>query len=71
VAEKVSKASVKYGEGGDHCGACRFFIESAEDEKSETGACQKVAGAIAEDMWCRLFKRKAQRTIAGGGGYDG
>lgn len=72
MAGKVSKSSVRYGQGGDHCGACRFFIESAEAEKTETGACQKVAGPIGEDMWCKLFKRKTTRTIAAGGeGYDG
>lgn len=67
MAEKVSKASVNYGRGGDHCGVCRFFIESAEDEKTETGACERVAGEIGEDMWCELFKRGRARTIAGGG----
>lgn len=63
---KVSKASVKYSLGGDHCGACRFWIESEEDEEAETGACEKVAGPIKEDYWCKLFKRRRE-TIGGGG----
>jgi hypothetical protein len=63
---KVAKASVGYKLGGDHCGACRFFIESTENEKTETGRCEKVAGAIGEDMWCRLFKRKPHTMTHGG-----
>ncbi len=63
MPDKKSKASVGYKQGGDHCGACRFFID--EDEATETGRCQLVKGEIGEDMWCRLFKRKS-RTIAQG-----
>lgn len=65
---KRSKSSVGYKRGGDHCGVCKHFVESAEDEKTETGACELVQGEIGEDMWCRLFARKP-RTLAGGGEY--
>ena len=58
MAEKRSKASVDYSLGGDHCGACTHWIESAENEETETGECELVAGPIKEDYWCKLFKRK-------------
>lgn len=57
---KASKASVGYSLGGDHCGACTYFIESAENEATETGLCELVEGPIGEDMWCRLFERKRE-----------
>lgn len=56
MAEKRSKSSVDYGQGGDHCGVCTHFI--AENEATETGKCELVAGDIGEDMWCKLFARK-------------
>jgi hypothetical protein len=62
---KKSKASVGYKLGGDHCGACKAFIEASENEATETGRCRKVAGEIGEDMWCRLFERKPS-TVAHG-----
>lgn len=65
---KQPKSSVRYGRGGDHCGVCAFFIEPAEGEQGENGTCQKVEGDIGEDMWCKLFKRRA-RPLAGGGEY--
>lgn len=55
---KRSKASVDYSLGGDHCGVCTHFI--GEDEATETGHCELVDGAIREDYWCRLFKRKGK-----------
>lgn len=61
--EKRSKTSVKYGLGGDHCGVCKHFID--EDEDSETGACELVAGDIGEDYWCKLFARE-RATVAHG-----
>jgi len=64
-AGKKSKAAVDYHVGGDHCGACRHWIESAEsaeNEKTETGRCELVAGEIGEDMWCKLFERKNGTT---------
>ena len=55
---KLSKASVNYSLGGDVCGACKHWIEEAEDEETETGKCQLVRGVIGEHMWCRLFNRR-------------
>ena len=52
--DKQAKSAVHYSLGGDHCGACRYFIEQVP---SEAGTCQKVAGTIDEDYWCRLFER--------------
>lgn len=59
VSGKRSKESVDYSLGGDHCGACTHFIESAENEATETGLCELVAGDIKEDFWCKLFERKS------------
>ena len=56
-AGKKSKASVNYSLGGDHCGACTHFY--GENEATESGFCELVAGAIKEDYWCKLFKRGA------------
>jgi hypothetical protein len=61
---KLSKADVDYGEGMPHCGLCKHWIESAEDEKTENGACEIVAGAVDEDAWCKLFKPKRKPTLA-------
>lgn len=57
---KRAKSSVDYSVGGDHCGVCTHWIESAENEATETGKCELVAGSIKEDYWCRLFKRKGK-----------
>jgi len=62
MAEKVSKSSVRYSVGGDHCGACRFFTEGKTEGE---GVCEKVAGPIDEDYWCKLFRRR-RKTIAHG-----
>lgn len=60
---KVSKASADYGQGGDVCGSCKFFVEDEsmeeeeEEEYGELGTCEKVEGVIGELMWCKLFER--------------
>lgn len=64
MADKVSKASVRYSLGGDHCAACVNWIEAQEDEATETAPCRKVEGRVREDFWCKLFKRRHRRTIA-------
>lgn len=63
--EKFPKSQVDYRVGGDHCGACAYWIEASENEQTETGLCQKVAGEIEEDFWCTLFSRK-NATLAQG-----
>lgn len=60
ASAKIAKSAVEYSVGGDHCGACRHWIESAEDEATETGRCKLVAGEIGEDMWCKLFQRETK-----------
>jgi hypothetical protein len=52
LAEKKPKDLVDYGPGdidGQHCGACRYFIEPNH--------CEKVSGRIRSGGWCRLFER--------------
>ena len=48
---KQTKASVEYGEGmpNAHCGICKHYLG---------GACELVQGAIAPDMWCKLFEQR-------------
>lgn len=52
---KRSKSSVEFqhpAKGMDHCRNCKFFEEPQN-------RCQKVAGVILPNAWCRLFKEKA------------
>jgi hypothetical protein len=58
---KYDKSSVDYSLGGEHCHACKFFIENENGDAQETsqgemGRCQRVKGEIGEHMWCRLFE---------------
>ena len=50
---KKSKESVDYSKGmkKTHCGNCRYFY-------ARQGICDKVAGKIGAEMWCRLWKAK-------------
>ncbi len=58
MPEKVSKASVNYRLGGAHCHACVHFIESTENEKTETADCEVVQGRVKAHDVCDLFKRE-------------
>lgn len=55
-AEKVSKESVDYSKGmaSTHCGNCGHF--------HPPGACEKVAGHIDPDMWCKLYVATAEKA---------
>jgi len=53
---KRAKSSVDYSQGGDYCGVCTHF--TGENEKTEKGKCELVAGVIEESYWCRLFERE-------------
>ena len=64
---KVSKKDAGYGPGLPHCGSC---VHYSENEKTEKGSCELVAGTIDEDMWCKLFKAKRQKTLAEAAGYS-
>lgn len=51
---KQAKSSVDYGPGGEHCHACKNFLEL--NETDETGQCRLVQGVIGAHCWCRLFE---------------
>lgn len=55
---KRSKDDVDYGRGmkSAHCGVCRFF--------EHLHWCQKVAGRISPEGWCRLFVREQEKDTA-------
>lgn len=55
---KRSKDDVDYGRGmkSAHCGVCRFF--------EHPHWCQKVAGRISPEGWCRLFVREQEKDTA-------
>ena len=58
---KLTKADVDYGPGMPHCGVCKHY---REQDTSEKGSCELVAGPIDEDAWCKLFKPKSKPTLA-------
>jgi hypothetical protein len=54
VTEKRTKPSVDYSVGmkSAHCSICEHWIAG--------GHCEKVAGPIEPDHWCKLFHKRRQ-----------
>jgi hypothetical protein len=52
LASRVKKTSVDYSRGmaDRRCGLCTYF--------QKPDGCEKVAGRIDPEYWCRLFKAK-------------
>jgi hypothetical protein len=61
---KSTKAAAHYGRGmkSAHCGICQHFI--APDQ------CNKVAGKISPQGWCRFFRKDATMALAPQTGDD-
>lgn len=54
---KANKSSVRYRQGGDHCGVCAYYVCPEGEDDDEMGTCTKVEGMIGEDDLCDLFLR--------------
>ena len=56
--DKVTKASVDYSPGkpATHCGNCKHFI--AKPDSYGDYKCERVAGGIKWNYWCKLWRLK-------------